>query len=239
VRFCAWFGLLLLLAGSGGCCTPFGSASRPNVVVLRGIIGYWPFIEPFEKGLCAEGICPTTALAEGYPQVANEIEEGRRSGRWQGPLVIVGYSSGANCALKLCRDLGGRGITVDKLVLLEASYRDLVPENVRQCVNIYKSQPATDWIPIFRGIPLCAESDGTDLENRDIHYEPYAHGFLNHHLTICANPVVQRMMIDEVLETIDSEAGRQGSTPGTPHEGSPRAGCPPCPPACVPACSPR
>jgi hypothetical protein len=228
VRFCAWFGLLLLLAGSGGCCTPFGSASRPNVVVLRGIIGYWPFIEPFEKGLCAEGICPTTAFAEGYPQVANEIEEGRRSGRWQGPLVIVGYSSGANCALKLCRDLGGRGITVDKLVLLETSYRDLVPENVRHCVNIYKSQPVTDWIPIFRGIPLCAESDTTELVNRDIHYEPYAHGFLNHHLTICANPVVQRMMIDEVLEEIDGDAGSRDDTPGFPR------GCRPCPPACPP-----
>jgi hypothetical protein len=230
VRFSVWIGLLLLLAGSGGCCTPFGSASRPNVVVLRGIIGYWPFIEPFESSLCAEGICPTTAFAEGYHQVADEIVEGQQSGRWQGPLVIVGYSSGANSAIKLCRDLGGRGVKVDKLVLLETSYDDLVPANVRSCVNIYKSQPATDWIPIFRGIPLCAESAQTELVNRDIHYEPYAHGFLNHHLTICANPAVQQLMLDEVREGIDGGGGSSGSC------GFPR-GCRPCPPANAP-CGP-
>jgi hypothetical protein len=215
VRFCACLGLILLVGGSG-CYTapPIGSACRPNVFVMRGIIGYWPFIETFEDALCDEGLCPTIAFAEQYHELADDIAEGTESGQLKGPLVIVGYSVGANGAIHLCRRLEERNITVDKLVLLETSYDEEIPANVRSCFNIYKSQPLTDWFPIFRGIPLEAESGGTELVNYDLRCEAPEICCWDNHLTMCMNRRIHDLMIDEVLDEIDG-GGRCASQAGS------------------------
>lgn len=192
--------LLLMLTGCGGCLAPPLSCNRPNVFVLEGIAGYWPLCCQFEGALRAEGIHPIMAFAEEYYPLAEFIADQRQCGRLDGPIVVVGYSLGANTAILLADRLKERGVEIDKLVLLEASYKDEVPSNVRDCVNIYKSHPWTDWIPIFRGIPLPAESNSTAMVNCDLREcHPEAGGW-HHHLIVCANPNVHRVMVDEVLE---------------------------------------
>src|SRR5258708_23210755 len=136
---------------------PILSASRPNVIVFRGIDGYFTKLGEFEDKLLEEGICPTVAFPDAHARICERIIAARNTGRLQGPLVVVGYSSGADKAIALSRSLQERGITVDKLVLLEATSECSIPGNVSECVNIYKPQPWDGVLPFFRGCPVCAE----------------------------------------------------------------------------------
>lgn len=211
---CAWIGLLLL-TGSGGCCAVpcFGSACPPDVYVLRGIAGYWPGVCGFEQALESRGIRPKVAFAESYPFLADEIACDREVGGACRPLVIVGYSTGGNGAIEVCRRLEQRGIAVDKLVLLDTSYEDAIPGNVRNCFNLYKSRPFTDWIPIFRGVPMPAPCASTRIVNFDVNCEaPELSGWWDNHLVICANPCLHELMAAEVLEGLEGGSGCGGQS---------------------------
>lgn len=196
--------MTLVLSGSGCCSMPVGSSCGPNVFVLQGTGGYWPCIERFEKSLSDEGICTTVARPEQYPALADDIAQARECGRMRGPIVIVGYSLGAVAAIQLCRHLEDYGIAVDKLVLLESSYDAPLPANVSRCFNIYQSRPKTDWLPAFRGVPVSAESPATQVVNYDLREEEGELCCRGNHFTICTNPYVQDVMVDEIL----SVAGR-------------------------------
>ena len=204
-----------------GCYSPgpIGSASRPNVIVLRGTAGYFPNLSEFEERLLDEGVCPTVAYPEAYPTIAERLIGGRNRGRLGGPVVIVGYSAGANAAIALSRRLGERGIDVDKLVLLEATSAEKVPGNVRACFNIYKTQPWYDVVPAFGGIPVSRESGATTLVNYNV--RDYNDGRFDweNHLTLAANPYIQDLMLDEVLAAFEPAA--EDSAAAVPSEEMP------------------
>lgn len=206
---------LLLLTGTGGCCAGpcFGSACPPDVYVLRGIAGYWPGAGAFERTLECRGIRPKVVFAETYPFLADRIAADRECGGACRPLVIVGYSTGGNGAIDVCRRLEQRGIAVDKLVLLDTSYEDAIPGNVRSCFNLYKSHPHTDWIPIFRGVPMPAASPSTEMVNFDLRCQaPELSGWWENHLTICANPCIHELMAAQVLEGLQGGGGACGES---------------------------
>jgi len=220
---------LVLALSCAGCYTPgpIGSASRPNVVVLRGPAGYFPGLAEFEDKLLDEGICTTVAYPDAYPKIAERLIGARNLGRLDGPVVIVGYSSGAGAAMLLSRRLGERGIDVDKLVLLEAADAMRVPGNVHQCFNVYKSQPWSDVKPIFRGDPLAVESPATMLVNYDLREYNDGRFDWDSHLTLTANPYVQDLVIDEVLAAFDDggeESGELGPVEMPPGEMLPGEG---------------
>lgn len=54
------------------------------------------------------------------------------------------------------------------MILIEATRRGDVPDNVRYCFNIYESRPRTDWLPIFRGLQVRVVSSATYLINYDV-----------------------------------------------------------------------
>lgn len=192
---------LALAVLCAGCYSPgpIGSASRPNVIVLRGTAGYFPNLSEFEDRLLDEGVCPTVAFPEAYATIAERLIGGRNRGRLDGPVVIVGYSAGANAAISLSRKLSERGIDVDKLVLLEATTSERVPGNVVACFNIYKTQPWYEIAPVFGGIPVARESVATTLVNYNV--RDYNDGRFDweNHLTLAANTDIQDLIVDEVL----------------------------------------
>ena len=141
---------------------------RPAGVSYRGTGGYFPNLTEFEDKLLDEGVCPTVAYPDAYHTIAEKLIGGRNRGRLDGPVVIVGYSAGANAAISLSRELGERGIDVDKLVLLEATTSENVPGNVVACFNIYKTQPWYDVVPVFGGIPVSRESVATTVVNYNV-----------------------------------------------------------------------
>ena len=222
-----WIGIILLFC-CAGCysCGPIGSAWKPNVFILRGTAGYFPCLCQFENKLLDEGVCPTVVYPAAYQKVAERIIAGRNTGRLAGPLVIVGYSVGADTALLLSRRLAARGILVDKLVLLEASDATCVPGNVRECFNIYKAQPWSDVVPIFRGTALSAETSETVLVNYNLRDYNDGRYDWDNHLTLSANPFVQDLMIDEIMagfepmpesrETIVETSGSQSVSDQVP-----------------------
>ena len=204
---------------SAGCVTPgpIGSECRPNVIVLRGPAGYFPNLADFEDRLIDDGVCPTVAYPEAHEKIAERIVGGRNRGRLTGPIVIVGYSAGANAAITLSERLGERGIDVEKLVLVESSGAKRVPANVHACFNIYKSQPWGEYVSLFAGQPARAASSSTDLVNYDVREYNDGRFDWDNHLTLAANPHVQDLMMDEVL------AGLEGGNLGEPMESAPPA----------------
>lgn len=202
---------LLLAILCAGCFSsgPIGSATRPNVIVLRGTAGYFPNLTEFEDRLLDEGVCPTVAFPEAHATIAERVVGGRNRGRLNGPVVIVGYGAGANAAISLSRSLGERGIDVEKLVLLETTSDEKVPSNVHVCFNIYKSQPWYDVLPAFGGFPVSKESGTTTLVNYNV--RDYNDGRFDweNHLTLAANPFIQDLMLDEVLVAFEPAAAGQ------------------------------
>ncbi len=210
VRWRRLFAPLLLLTFCAGCGTtgPILSASQPNVVIFRAMAGYFPCISELEDRMLEEGVCPTVALPAAHHQIAERIIGARNNGRLNGPLVIVGYSAGADKALQVSRRLGECGITVDKLVLLEASAHGCVPGNVTECVNIYKSPTWTWFFPFFRGCTVVAESPATRLVNYNVRDYNDGRYDWDNHFTLVLNPWVRDMMFDEVMAGVEGESGQ-------------------------------
>jgi hypothetical protein len=115
----------------------------------------------------------------------------------------VGYSVGADKAIVLSRSLRERGITVDKLVLLEATSEDSIPGNVTECVNIYKPQPWSGVLPVFRGCPVSAESPATTVSNYNVREYNDGRYDWDNHFTLTTNPYVQDLIIDEVVAGLE------------------------------------
>ena len=214
---------------------PIGSPTRPNVFILRGTVGYFPCISQLEDKLLDEGVCPTVAYPEAYPKLAERIIAGRNMGRFEGPLVLVGYSVGGDKAIDLACLLNERGITVDKLVLLESSGSKTIPYNVRECFNIYKYQPWSEVFPLFRGEPVRPESQATTVVNYNLRDYNDGRFDWDNHFTLSLNPYVQDLIVDEVLATIDADPqDEDGSNPAGESENTerihyPEHGAPPPP----------
>jgi hypothetical protein len=192
---------LLFAANCAGCYTPgpILSPTQPNVIVFRGGAGFFPHLEEFERALVDEGACPTVAYPEVHRRVTERVIAARNTGRLQGPLVIVGYSKGADKALEMSRELGERGIAVDKLVLLEAADGGRVPCNVRECVNIYYPQPWGKVIPYFGGGRVLAENAATHVVNYNVRDFNDGRYDGEECTALTANPFIQDKMVEEVM----------------------------------------
>lgn len=185
--------------------TPSGG-SQPGadqVIVVHGSVGYWPGCNDFVANLAVRGAPATTIRGWEVNRTADRIAAARRSGTETGPLVLVGYSRGANDALRLARRLQQSDIPVTKLVLLETAFNDSVPANVESCLNIYQSSASDDWLPAFRGMPITVESPGTQLANYNLrfHDEGVARADLNR-FTVCRNYSVLGMVAEQVTAAL-------------------------------------
>lgn len=224
VGTCLVSGLLALLAmTTSGCLTMHQDVGTindlgcvgcdcvggtPHVEVLRGIAGYWPHSGRFQQELASRGISSTVSYCELYPLVAQRLIERKRQNPCM-PVVIVGYSLGANHALRVARRLQKEGIAVDSLVLLETTYEDTIPGNVRRCFNAFRPRPL-DEIPFMRGIPLAADSYGTMVTNYDLRAHDDGRFQGENHLTLCFNDDVHRLLAGAV-ESIYVMASAVGS----------------------------
>ncbi len=163
------------------------------VVVIRALAGYWPGCDEYCQRVRNYGehvvvyANGNVALSETENLVAKV-----RSGRWS-HLRIVGYSLGADAAIELSRKLQQYEITVERLILIEATNPEKVSSNVCYCFNAFESRPKTDWIPILRGIQVDRESASTCLINYDVRKVDPKFTRLNH-LTFSADPDMQTLI---------------------------------------------
>jgi len=118
-----------------------------------------------------------TSIAVPCVSVANEeaprlrvwLVREKNKGTIHEPLVLVGHSWGADDQIRVAQYLKRAGITVDLLVLIDPVTPPPVPTNVKRVYCVYKSHPATDAIPLWRGVPATvADPRLTPLVNIDL-----------------------------------------------------------------------
>ena len=174
-----------------------------EVVIFRGVVGYWPRVERFQSQLREYGLESRVVFNVQRGSVSQEIRRSVARGESAGPSAIVGYSLGGINAIALARDLQADDIEVPILVLIDPPVVSDIPSNVGRCVNLYKTHPLTDLVPeqvpIMRGVPVRRWSPQTEVVNRNLPMNDLVFGlFYDNHLTIASTDAMQ----DQIAETI-------------------------------------
>jgi hypothetical protein len=212
---------LLILTASQGCTTVHTvAAAEPmpregNVILVRGLMDVFSLgLNDIGDELVAEGVNAHVCSGPRWGSVSDQIKLEHDEGRLEGPLVIVGHSYGADDAVRLARSLGDGGIQVDMLALIDPTTPPKIPANVMHCFNLYKSNTATDWIPLLRGIPVEAENPETEVVNYNIR-DHNADGRYdwNNHFNIEEDRDVQQTIIEQVLKFCPPNGHYAGASP--------------------------
>jgi pimeloyl-ACP methyl ester carboxylesterase len=181
---------------------PAHAAAR--VFLLRGTgMVFSPEFGTLCTRLRQAGVWAEDLPSGGDSWVCQRVHAERRAGRPAGPIVLIGHSRGGRHALHAARELEKSGIGVDLLVCLDVAVPPEVPANVRRALNLYMTRnrlyPA--------GTLTTAPGSRTRIENIDLS-EPGT--LLNaqslHHLNITANPTVQDLVVQRVLEVVHESA---------------------------------
>jgi hypothetical protein len=120
----------------------------------------------------------------GIDQLANEIDDAGmsahvyRDAQWRDlaealaghdshPLILIGFSFGADDAIEISRKLAEEDKTVDLLITIDPVTPPPVPANVKLCYNYFQTNGVWDIFPWLRGIPLKSGGAG-QLINVDL-----------------------------------------------------------------------
>jgi pimeloyl-ACP methyl ester carboxylesterase len=143
------------------------------VYCMRGFLGIWSIgMDILAEKIDTQVGTPAVSLAnEERDRLKKWIVEEYRKGQFrEGPLVLLGHSYGADDMIRVAEHLKLEGMTVDLLVLIDPVTPPGIPDNVKRAYCVYKSNPATDWYPAWRGVPasLAASNELTLLTNTDL-----------------------------------------------------------------------
>jgi len=174
-----------------------------EVYLIRGLFNVFSLgMDDIGKSLNEKGVRASVYSGPSWPNLAQQILDRHQQGNRERLLVISGHSYGADDAIRLARTLEQHGLVVDALVLLDPTIPPKIPANVSHCVNIYRSQPSTDWMPWLRGVPVETEGRNTRVVNLDIRIsgtDPDLRDEVNH-FNIEEHPAIQKMVLEEILD---------------------------------------
>lgn len=139
-----------------------------HVYCMRGWLGI------FSTGMDVLAV----KIDQEVPSVSVADEEGWRlidfltrehnNGRLRDPIILLGHSWGADDQIRVAKKLADQGIQVDLLITIDPVTPPVIPTNVRRVVNIYKSHPVTDTVPLWRGVAIDASTTTVPVENIDL-----------------------------------------------------------------------
>jgi hypothetical protein len=208
--------LLLLLLWAAGCNSlppgPAGAAAtRPALTfprsgeayLLRGWRGLWSEgIDRLGDELRGAGVDAEVFRADQAGELGDAlVDRFSKRGRHV-PLVLIGFSYGADDAVLVAAKLARAGIRLDLLLTIDPVTPPAVPGNVKLCRNYYQSNGPLDLFPWLRGIPLePAERFGPAgrLVNVNIRDRPDLLEPGTSHATIAGNEQLHRVVVEEVL----------------------------------------
>jgi len=204
------FALLIAVALIAPGCTSVSSIAvdepqprEGNVILVRGLMDIFSLgLHDIESDLREQGVNAMVVSGPRWPDVSKTVKREYSEGRLNGqPLVIVGHSYGADDAVRLARSLDAEDIRIEVLALIDPTTPPKIPDNVVRCFNLYQSSPATDWIPVLRGVPVKAENGSTEVVNFDIrkHNEDGRFSW-NNHFNIEEDEDVHAVIVQEVLK---------------------------------------
>ena len=130
------------------------------------------------------------------------------------PLVLIGFSYGADDVIAIARRLDGHGRRVDLLVTIDPVTPADVPANVGRCVSFYQPNGVWDLLPFLRGVPVHADRGAVDPENVDVRTRPDLAEADTSHATIAANPKVHRAIVELVRRTCPVTTGQAAPRSG-------------------------
>ncbi|HTV48540.1 MAG TPA: hypothetical protein VMG59_08850 [Phycisphaerae bacterium] len=176
-----------------------------QVYAMRGFIGVWSLgIDDLVYKLNTGYVIHATVLPDYMgDSVGDQIKDAWREGKLSEPLILVGHSWGADDQVRAARELNKYGIPVTLLLLLDPVTPPEVPPNVGRCICIYKSHPDTDFIPVWRGVPVVAE-DPQKTWLTDINLRTADVGFDTTpitHVNIVKNPNILQMEVTVIKQT--------------------------------------
>lgn len=181
---------------------PVSSAPRAgNVYLERGLIGVFSTgMDELAADINAAGVNAKVFQDLQDGDLAKWIIEKYRGVKNPEPLILIGHSYGADDVLTISHKLENAGIKVDMVVTVDATIPPTVPANVAVEYNYFQSQP-TDFIPMFRGIPLKQEKPGVGkLVNMDLRKDRtdlLIPG--TNHINIDKNPRLHAEVVQKVL----------------------------------------
>ena len=204
-----FFVLLMVLAG----CHPLASGSleavgsdihlrcRGNVFLVRGWRDLWSGgIDVLANQIRGGGMNAQVYRASQWHELAEAIERRYGSATPPRPLVLIGFSYGADDVLRIAGQLGRDHIAVDLLITIDPVTPPPVPGNVVACYNYFQTNGIWDVFPWLRGIPLRASRPG-QLMNVDIRRDrPDLLLPDLSHATIAGDPKLQREIAARVME---------------------------------------
>jgi hypothetical protein len=184
------------------------SPRRGEAYLLRGWRGLWSEgIDSLAEELRAAGVDAEVFRADQAGVLGDALV--KRFGKLgpHVPLILIGFSYGADDAVQIAGKLDRAGIRVDLLLTIDPVTPPPVPSNVLACHNYYESNGALDLFPWLRGIPLkSAEGSGgpvrlvnINLRNRPDLLEPGTS-----HATIAANARLHQAILAEVLRVAEA-----------------------------------
>ena len=199
----------IALMGMAGCArlpagptdaVALGPAARAgHVYVVRGFLDWYSAgMDRLTAELRAAGAAAAAYREEQWSDLADAL---LARPALPGPVVLVGFSYGADDVIAVARRLGDHGRAVDLLVTIDPVTPADVPANVRRCVCFYQPNGVWDAFPFLRGVPLHAAAGGQPPENLDVRARTDLAEPGTSHATIAGNEKVHRAIVALVLAT--------------------------------------
>src|SRR4051812_16515530 len=187
------------------------SARRGNVYLIRGWNGLWSQgMDDLARRLTAEGV-EAHAYQQGQSAALGDaIRDRYRAAADPDPLVLIGFSFGADESIRIARKLSDAGLAVDLLVTLDPVTPPDVPPGVRACRNFYQSNGVWDALPWLRGVPVRTEGraegraegrvegEVARVANTNVRDDPDLLEPDTGHHTIAANRKLHEKIVEEV-----------------------------------------
>lgn len=202
---------LVAVSAAGAGCHPLPPGSldwvnhdpggKDGVYLVRGWRDLWSEgMDQLALQIEQNGISAQVYRESQWQALGEAIERRQRSNSAARPLVLIGFSYGADDVLRIAQKLDRDAIPVDLLITIDPVTPPAVPDNVRRCYNYFQSNGFWDVFPWLRGIPLNASSP-RQLVNIDIRrdrtdlLEPNTS-----HATIAGNPKLQGEIVRRVVQ---------------------------------------
>lgn len=209
VRIWPLFGLLALLNGChalpAGRLDAVGSKvvapGRGEVYLVRGWRDLWSEgIDQLASDIRAAGLNAEVYRESQWRDLADAIITQRRTDLSPPPLILIGFSYGADDVLRIATKLDRHAIATDLLITIDPVTPPPVPAGIRRCYNYYQTNGIWDLFPWLRGVRLVSSRPG-QLVNVDIRRErsQWVEQTLSH-ATIAANPSLHREIVQRVID---------------------------------------
>jgi len=174
-----------------------------TVYLLRGWKGIFSVgIDQMGKQINEKGVSAYVYMPEQYPELAKAIIERYKNVPDHEPICFIGHSRGSDSALIISRELERAGIAVDLCIILDSVDETNVSKNVKFCYNYF----LPGWLGntnLLRGIPIFPDPGFTGVLVNTNLTTPEAHDVhdaLVNHIDIDKGPMLQKRIVEQVLQ---------------------------------------